>query len=283
MKTDRMTRFLMSIMLAGSCSAALAAPVIFSATGANAGAISPVVDLFRSGLGALNPNVAGSFGSGRREINWDGVPDAFAAPNYLPSNFFNANSPRGVVLSTPGTALQVSSNAGTGTPVEFGDIDPSYPGLFAAFSAQRLFAPLGSNIVDVFFFVPGTTTPAFSAGFGAVFSDVDLANLTSLQFFDLSNLSLGTYYVPASPGTNESLSFLGVRFNAGEQIGRIRISLGNAALAAGVSDTASTDLVVMDDFIYAEPSSLIPEPGVMFLLSTALVALVFSRRRCQNP
>ena len=36
---------------------------------------------------------------GRREINWDGVADGFAAPNNLPANFFNKNSPRGVVFA----------------------------------------------------------------------------------------------------------------------------------------------------------------------------------------
>src|SRR4051812_46651063 len=76
---------------------------VFSAAGPTAASIQPSVDNFRASLGTLNANVAGSFGTGRREINWDGVPDAFAAPNLLPANFFNSNSPRGVVFSTPGT------------------------------------------------------------------------------------------------------------------------------------------------------------------------------------
>src|ERR1700745_2388736 len=87
--------------------AAHAVPITFSVAGTTAGDIQAQVDAFRAALGTLNPNVAGSFGSGRREINWDGVPDAFAAPNNLPANFFNVNSPRGTIFATPGTGFQV--------------------------------------------------------------------------------------------------------------------------------------------------------------------------------
>src|SRR5437867_620642 len=132
----------------------LAAPVVFEASGASPADIQAAVDAFRDFLGALNPNVPGSFPSGRREINWDGVPDAFAAPNNLPANFFNANSPRGAVFSTLGSFVQVSANAvnPTSTPIEFGNINPTYPSIFQTFSPQRLFTALGSNIVDVHFF-----------------------------------------------------------------------------------------------------------------------------------
>src|SRR5215213_6780801 len=60
--------------------APLAAPIVYSATGANPAAIQATVDGFRSTLGPNN-GVGGAFTSGRREINWDGVPDGFAAPN----------------------------------------------------------------------------------------------------------------------------------------------------------------------------------------------------------
>ena len=79
----------------------VAAPVVFEASGASPTDIQATVNTFRAFLGVLNPNVPGSFPDGRREINWDGVPDAFSAPNNLPANFFNANSPRGVVFFTP--------------------------------------------------------------------------------------------------------------------------------------------------------------------------------------
>src|SRR5437899_10164286 len=125
----------------GTATPGFGAAVVFSVSGLAPGDIQSTVDAYRTSLGTLNPNVVGSFGSGRREINWDGVPDALSAPNNLPANFFNVNSPRGVVFATPGTGFQVSANAGV-VPVEFGNVDPSYPSTFAAFSAQRLFTPL---------------------------------------------------------------------------------------------------------------------------------------------
>src|SRR3954464_3010304 len=209
-----------------------AGAITFSASGANPAAIQSTVDAFRANLGTLNPNVAGSFGSGRREINWDGVPDAASAPNPFPAHFLNVTSPRGVVFSTPGSGFQVSATAASGTPVNFGNIDPSYSNTFTTFSPQRLFTPIGSNIVDVNFFVPGSTTPALTKGFGAVFSDVDLANTTAIQFFDIMGASLGVFFAPNVAGASQTLSFLGVSF-VSAIVARVRITNGNFALSAG--------------------------------------------------
>ena len=256
-----------SAFLLALSSVSMAAPVVFVAAGPSPASIQPQVDAFRNVLGPLNPNVAGSFGSGRREINWDGVPDAFAAPNNLPANFFNANSPRGAVFSTPGTGFQVSANAGV-APIEFDNLNPGYSAQFQTFSPQRLFTSLGSNILDVNFFIPGTSIAATVSGFGAVFTDVDLANLTSLEFFNENNVSLGTFFVPPF---NNGLSFLGVSFNAGERISRVRITSGNLVVG-GTENGTSTDVAVTDDFIYGEPSA-VPEPTTMLLLGTGLVGL----------
>ena len=251
----------------------------FSATGSNATDIQSTVDSFRTVLGTLNPNVSGSAGSGRREINWDGVPDALSAPNNLPANFFNVNSPRGVVFSTPGSGFQVSATAASGTPIEFGNINASYPTLFTTFSPQRLFTALDSNIVDVNFFIPGGATPAFTTGFGAVFTDVDLANTTSIQFFDLTNALIGTVFAPNTTG-NGTLSFAGGVFNAGEQIGRIRLTSGNAMLGSNEA-LPGVDLVVMDDFIYGEPRAIaaVPEPAAAIPLALGLLLLAGYRRK----
>jgi hypothetical protein len=259
------------------CPTGLAQALEFSASGANAAAIQATVDAFRIDLGTLNPNVAGSFGTGRREINWDAVPDMFSDPNLLPNNFFNVNSPRGAVFSTPGTGVAVSANAGV-AEVRFGTINPTYPDLFQVFSPQRLFTAIGSNIVDVSFFIPGTTTPALTRGFGAVFTDVDLPGTTSLMFFGASNQFLGQSFVPSFPG-DQTFSFLGVDFGSPE-VSRVRITNGTAALGPNENLPAGLDLVVMDDFIYGEP---VPGPivgaGLPGLILASGGLIVWWRRR----
>ena len=227
--------------------------VVRSGSGAAAASITAVRDQFRADLGGgTTAGANGSFGGLRREINWDGVPDNFSAPNLLPNNFFNVNSPRGVVFSTPGTGFQVSgatTDFGAGQPAEarFGNINPSYTATFQAFSPQRLFTPVGSNVVDVQFFVAGTTTPAEVKGFGLVVADADLATST-VTFFGANNVSLGTFALPAFNG---GFSFLGGSVGAGQAgIRRVRVILGNAAV--GPNDGA-VDVVVADDFIYGEP------------------------------
>ena len=235
-------------------------PILFQAAGPSVSSIQSSVDAYRTQLGTLNPNVVGSFASGRREINWDGVPDMFSAPNNLPANFFNVNSPRGAIFSTNGSGFQVSARTGnpTNTPVEFGNINPTYPDLFSVFSPQRLFIALDSNALVVHFFEPGTNNPATTHGFGSVFTDIDLAadkarcgraHHTQIDFLDAAGRSLFASEVPASTG-NGGLSFLGAFF-PNDEIAAVRIVSGSTAL--GPDETKCIDIVAMDDFIYAEP------------------------------
>src|SRR5678809_1579771 len=133
MKTKRLLVIIPLLLLIAAVTTARA-QVIESATGTDAASITAARDAFRAAIGGGTVAGAnGSFGGLRREINWDGVPDAFSAPNNLPANFFNLNSPRGVVFSTPGTGFQVSANAGV-APIDFGNINATYPGTFAPFS-----------------------------------------------------------------------------------------------------------------------------------------------------
>jgi hypothetical protein len=232
--------------------------VVREATGPGPASIQAAVDQFRADLGGVNNGVGGTFATGRREINWDGVPDAVSSPNNLPANFFNANSPRGAVFQTQGTGFQVSAKTGnpTLTAVRFGNIDPSYANEFQTFSPERLFTAIGFNVMDVVFFVPGSASQAFVSGFGSVFTDVDSATSTTIQYFDQAGASLGTFAVPASLPGSQTLSFLGVSFNGGERVSRVRITSGNAPLGP-TDNPPGSDLVVMDDFIYGEPQAIV--------------------------
>jgi hypothetical protein len=215
--------------------------------------IAAAVEKYRNLLGPNNGGAPGEHSSGRREINWDAVPDEFAAPNALPADFFNAPvapRARGAVLSTTGDHVAVSADSDnpTRTPVRFGDINPSYPGEFETFSKERLFSPVGTNVVDLRFFLPGTKTPALSRGFGAVYTDVDSDAAADFEFFDAADASLGKFKVPLS---EDGLSFLGVAFPE-PVVARVHIVYGNAAL--GPDDSPTNDVAVMDDFIFGEPA-----------------------------
>ena len=228
-----------------------------------AGDIQDEVDQFRALLGTLNSPTTPAQTGGRREVNWDGVPDAFSNSNNLPGNFFNppAGSPgsaRGLLLSTPGSGLRVSGTIGPpATATLFSDVNNTYPNQFAFFTPNKTFAANGSNRVICTFEVRGQSgTTAGSNGFGVVFSDVDSATSTFLDFFE-GERHLGRFLAPVRSNAS-GLSFLGV-FLPDNRATRVEITAGNAALGAGVNDISAggnVDLVVMDDFIYGEPQPL---------------------------
>jgi hypothetical protein len=237
--------------------AASAAPVVTTATGANAADIQAAVDAYRNSLGANNGGGPAQ-PAGRREINWDGVPDDRSAPSFMPEGQFRG---RGALFTTPGIGVQVSGddNDDGGNPdadadlVEFANLNAGYPAAFAPFSAERLFAPVGSNVTDTEFVIPATDTQAQTNGFGVVFTDVDTAGQTTIELLDSDGDSLGTYDAPASAG-NEDLSFLGIKLDPGVGATSARITTGGAALGgADITQGGAADAVAMDDFIYGEP------------------------------
>jgi hypothetical protein len=238
--------------------AASAAPQVFEASGVTPADIQTAVDAFRNFLGNPN-NIAGPpSATGHREINWDGVPDQFSAPNLMPANFFNKNSPRGIVFFTPGTGFEVSANLvnPTNTPVRFGNIHPVYPALFSTFSPQKLFTALDSTITENLFFVPSgtpgvnSTQSATVKGFGVVFTDVNTDDSTKLEYFDVAGNLLFSRNVLRGPTSRGSLSFLGVGFDTAS-VFLVRITSGNRILRV-----PNLDAVAMDDFIYGEPQAL---------------------------
>ncbi|MEP6787157.1 MAG: hypothetical protein ABJB40_01905 [Acidobacteriota bacterium] len=243
---------------------AVAQGIVRKAAGPDAAAIQGAVAQYRNDLGTLNPNVAQTFPSGRREINWDGVPDGFASPNTMPANFFNANSPRGAVFSTAceSATFRISAKLGnpTNTPVRFGEIDPSYTDTFKAFSPQRLFTVVGGNgepcsTLSVNFFAAGTNIPAETTGFGVVFSDVDIPGHVRFVSYDRFGNVLEPGVITAER-SNDGFSFIGVSYPEAK-IARVDIESGKTGLLYGILDSKpGKDVVAMDDFLYGEPQPI---------------------------
>jgi len=227
-----------------------APPAIVSSVVKASGDITGALTQFRGLLGDSLNTTPGKTG-GRREVNWDGVPVGNTNNNTFPLDFFNntdANGPvgrkRGLVYAA-GTTLRIDSS-------DFAELDASNANEFDAFSPKKILAPVGTNVTEAIFKVPGTTTDAFVKGFGVILVDVDDANATTLEFFNGAK-SLGVFKAPVR--TTTGFSFLGVFF-PNEKITRVKITAGNGVLATGIKDISAggtKDLVVMDDFFYDEP------------------------------
>lgn len=246
------------------------APAVFQAAGPDAASIQSSVDSFRKAVdpnNQVNGNNPGPLAIGRREINWDGVGGTLVTTDPVtPFNTFL--NTRGSQFTTPGIGLTQGPPSGGpqgGLATLFNN--STYATTFKAFSAFRLFTPVGSNITNALFFIPGSNgnTPATVRGFGAVFTDVDQPDgsgpsqdksnrgaSTLVEFFGTDGRLLFSSTVPASPGDGGQ-SFFGIVFNDA-RIASVRITAGNSAL--GPDDDAKHDVVAMDDFIYGEPQVL---------------------------
>ena len=219
------------------------------------GDIEAAVAKYQRLLGPDNGGGPTTHTTGRREIDWDAVPDELAQPNPFPPDFFNATEApraRGARLETPGDALGVSADADNpdGALPRFGNVNPTYVDEFTAFSEERLFSPLGSNEASITFFVPGTDTTAAVRGFGAVYTGVDSKGAADFEFYDANGELLGTYAVPKS---KDGLSFLGIAFPKAI-VAKVKIVYGNSPL--GPDNSKKYDVAVMDNFIYGEPQAL---------------------------
>jgi len=226
---------------------------VIKASGDSAGIINQV-NQFRTLLGDQLNTTPGQT-TGRREVNWDGVPANFTNNNNFPFDFFNLTDPagangrkRGLVYLDKGSPLRLDSSS-------FTEIDASYADELLPFSKKKSIISANSIVSEIVFKVPGANTDAFVKGFGIIFLDVDDANSSYLEFFN-GNKSLGVFKAPVRNQAG-GFSFLGVHF-PNEKITRVKITAGNAILAAGtkdVSDNGSKDLVAFDDLFYSEPQS----------------------------
>jgi hypothetical protein len=213
------------------------------------GDIAAKVDEFRNALGASNGGASGEQPTGRREINWDGAAaNPFNDRDDFPADFFNTTVKSGAVFTTAGTGFRNDSTL-------FSTVKPAYATQFSFFSANKIFAPVGSNVLDQLFQVAGQPTPAVVRGFGVVFSDVDLPDRTTIQLFAQDGSRLGTFSAPVRSDA-AGLSFVGVTYTDAV-VARVRMTLGTGALGANIDDVSAggaVDLVVLDNVIYGEPT-----------------------------
>lgn len=224
------------------------------ASGAGPDAIADAVAAFTVPFGKDNGGVPGPFSEGYRRVVWDKVPADQSAPDTYAPDFFNGTADpraRGILFSGSEGDLMVSAGKDAGkNGLRFGTVNKSYPATFRAYSPEKLFSPLGTTDLLITFFQPGTSTPAATAGFSAVFADVDTAGATTIEPFRPDGSSLGVFPADTADG---GLSFLGVAYEE-PVIGSVRITLGTSPL--GPSDSPDADVVVLDDLHYAEPQPI---------------------------
>jgi uncharacterized protein (TIGR03437 family) len=138
---------------------------------------------------------------------------------------------------------------------------------FPAFSPANTFAAFNSNKYEQHFVLASAPTstpiPAATRGFGVIFLDVEREHTSSIEYFN-GAVSLGKFFVP--PGASGQAEFLGVLFNS-PIVTRVTITAGTAQVfnfqsgtggqpgqvSSGGAENDTTDLVVVDDFLFSEP------------------------------
>jgi hypothetical protein len=236
-------------------------------TGVGQTDVTTAIATFKAAIGGSdNGTTLGTPATGFRQVTWDDVPDALAAPSELPGDFYVTTSPRGMRLNGRGYVpmLQVSASPGnpTDTPTLFGNRNPAFPSYFRTYSAPRLFigSSEGGPSFDVRFDIPGLpTATATVSAFGAVFTDVGMATSTTMELFDIDGRSYGRFAVPAASG-HQTLSFLGVLI-PGARIAQVQIRAGTDVASYAMPEDERHDVVALDDFIYGEPQPL-PPPAI---------------------
>jgi hypothetical protein len=218
---------------------------------------------FEAAIGGSKNTTAAPQNGGFRVINWDGVKvdgsDSVAGPN-------------STTVITPGHTVGIPLNRFQGAGVFFGaiyavsndgftDVNPDVSGLFPAFSSPNTFAMFNDNGIDFTFVAASSpfTGPvsAASRGFGGVFLNVQQPGTTIQYFHD--NTLIDTLNVPTN-STAGSAVFAGELFNSPE-VTNVLLTLGKGVIfkfdgttiTSGGANTASNNLVAVDDWVFAEP------------------------------
>jgi len=239
-------------------------------TSVTAGTANFALTAFEAAIGGANnganPTPAAN---GFRVINWDGVAldgSDFGGATTVIVNGKIVGIPlhrfeeRGVFFE------EIYAVSGPASPTDqstFVSVNPSVSNLFRAFSPTKTFAMFNDNTIGLNFVLArahtNTPVPAATRGFGAIFLNVRIANTTSIEYFNGAR-SLGKFFVPV--GTQGQAEFLGELF-ATPIVTSVQIVCGTDAIFAfdGVNNSATTtdgnghNLVVTDDFVYAEPTT----------------------------
>ena len=288
------TRLIKLTVLATSIavSNAWSAPVVFNGSGAGA---TTALDAFRSAIGGVKNTAAAAQVGGRREINWDGVK--LDGTDVSPSTAVVDNGKTVIIgvdrFKAQGT-LFADPYAVSGDG--FGSVNSGSAGQFSPFSPKNVFAMQDANagqfddrFIGESFVLAGSATTAGTRGFGAIFSDVEIAGSSSIEYFGSdksgNDVSLGVFFVPI--GADGTSQFLGVLFD-NPIITRVDLTVGSKALFSfdGTSIQSfgsealarGIDLAVNDDFIFAEPTqaATVPISGTLGLF---LAGFPLLRRR----
>jgi hypothetical protein len=257
------------------------------------GSANAALSAFEAAIGGANnganpPPKTGGF----RTINWDGVKldgtDFGGITTVISNNNvvgipINRFQERGVLFEE---IYAVSGPTSSSNQSTFVAVNPNVSNLFRAFSPSNTFAMFNDNTIGLRFVLPGAHTsrpvPAATRGFGAIFRNVQIANSTSIEYFN-GVRSLGKSFVQA--GAQGQAEFLGVLFSS-PVVTSVQIICGTDAIftfngstfAGSTTDDPNNghNLVATDDFAYAEPTTatnaqpaLAPTAGTTF---TGLVA-----------
>jgi hypothetical protein len=224
---------------------------------------------FEAAIGGVKNTAAAPQNGGFRTITWDGVKV---------DGTDNAAGPNSTIIITPNHTVGISLNRFQGQGVFFGaiyavsndgftDVNPNVTGLFPAFSAPNTFAMFNDNGIDFKFVSPSgpgnALVSAQSRGFGAIFINVQQTNTTSITYLHGSQV-LQTVFAPANT-TAGSPVFVGALFN-NPIVTNVLLTLGQGVIfkfdgttvTPGGMNTATNNLVVTDDWAYAEP---VPSPN----------------------
>jgi hypothetical protein len=257
-----------ALLSQGDPVAAVSAGVFTGGNTGNATTAAQALASFETSIGGVKNTAPSPQNGGFRTITWDGVKvDGTDSVAGLHST----------TVITPGHTVGIPLNRFQGQGVFFGavyavsndgfvDVNPNVSGLFPTFSTPNTFAMFNDNGIDFKFVTASTpnTAPADaeSRGFGAIFLNVQQPG-TTIQYFN-GNTLIDTVNVPTNASAGTAI-FAGELFTKAI-VTNVLLTLGNGVIfkfdgttvTSGGANTATNNLVAVDDWAFAEPVATAP-------------------------